>query len=409
MKVSSTTAKITPRGVFYLDGYLNDLRQQPGQGVHDDPYAVLLLIEDGETRILFIGLDVCLASLSIMAGMRAQISALLGIPDELIVVSTTHTHSCPNGLREDSLIAHDTPGYADFVSGIVVQAASLLPARLVEVRSEILSTHIRGWYSNRNGADKPFDDEGFLIRFVTADGAVAGAMQNFNCHSTVVGAHNMLVTADLQGSVRAELSPWVGCVPYAFTGASGDLGNRQFRKGNGFDELRRVSVGIAAEFMKGSFQPIALQEPCVREFRHEVDYDNTAYFPTYERQLSEARAILADGGASADAKKLAITEVSKISAKLQQERIAFPLVLRVIDFGPLAFVTFPGELGSMLGVRIKEMFPHKTCIVIGYANDAQGYFVPKDDFGLGYESFVTKLPPGGIEAVLDEFEEWLNQ
>lgn len=409
MKVSSTTAKITPQGVFYLDGYLNDTRQLPGIGVHDDPYAVLLLLEEGDTRVLFVGLDVCLASLSLTRGMREQLSELLDIPDELIVVSTTHTHSCPNGLREASLISHDTPGYADFVSGIVVQAASTLPARLAEARAEMLSTHVRGWYSNRNSADKPFDDEAYLVRFVAEDGTVAGAMQNFNCHSTVVGPQNRLVTADLQGNVRAELAPWLGVTPYAFTGASGDLGNRQFRQGNDFAELRRVSVGIAAELMRGTFAPVELSEPTVREFCHQVDYDNTVYFPGYERQLAEARACLDDPSAPADAKKLAITEVRKLTDKLAVDHVSFPIVMRVIDFGQVAFVTFPGELASVLGLRIKAMFSDKTCIVIGYANDAQGYFVPSDDFGLGYESFVTKLPPGGIEAVLDEFEEWLNR
>ena len=53
------------------------------------------------------------------------------------------------------------------------------------------------------------------------------------------------------------------------------------------------------------------------------------------------------------------------------------------------------------------MFPGKRVFVIGYANDGQGYFVPAGDFGLGYESFVTKLPAGGIESVLDEFEDQL--
>jgi hypothetical protein len=234
-------------------------------------------------------------------------------------------------------------------------------------------------------------------------------MQNFNCHSTVVGPQNRLITADLQGAVRLELTPWVGAVPYAFTGASGDLGNRQFRKGNDFAELKRVAVGIASEFMKCDFEPVEFSALVVREFVHRVDYDNRIYFPTYERELAEARETLADDNAPADAKKLAITEVSKLSAKLKQDHVAFPIIMRVLDFGPVVFVTFPGELGSMLGLRIKGMFSDKTCIVIGYANDSQGYFVPEDDFGLGYESFVTKLPPGGIEAVLDEFEEWLQR
>ena len=407
MRVSTTSIKITPPGVFYLDGYLNDLRQRPGTGVHDDPLAVLLLLEEGGSRVLFVGVDACLMSLSRTERMRAELSDLLGVPDELVVTSTTHSHSCPNGLRDGSLIEHETPGYADYVTGLVVQAASTLPEHLVEAAPELLRTRVRGWYSNRNGKDKPFDDEACVLRFRTPDGATAGAMLNFNCHSTVVGPTNRLISADLQGAVRSQLADWVGVTPYAFTGASGDLGNRQYRQGNDFAELRRVSCGIATEIMRGSFSPVELGAPRVREFVYEVDYDNTAYFPEYERQLAEARAVLADESSSADARKLAVTEVSKLSDKLTVDRVSFPIVMRVIELGQLVLVTFPGELGSTLGLRIKALFAPRVCAVIGYANDAQGYFVPEADFGLGYESFVTKLPRGGIERVLDAFEEWL--
>lgn len=407
MKVSTTTVQITPKGVFYLDGYLNDARQKPGLGVHDDPLAVLLLVEEGGERALFVGVDVCLLSLSRTVGLRRQLCELLGLRDELLVISTVHSHSCPNGLRDGSLIDNETPGYADYVSGLVVQAASTLPQALVEAEPEMLETHVDGWYSNRNSKDKPFDDEAFAIRFRDASGRTVAAMQNFSCHSTVVGPHNMLITSDLQGAVRARLADWLGVVPYAFTGASGDLGNRQFRRGNDFAELARVSCGIAGEIMKGEFGPVELGRPKVREFEYDVDYDNTAYWPNYERKLEEARSVLADEASSPDAKKLAVTEVSKLGLKLKVERVAFPIVMRVIEMGDVVFVTFPGELGSTLGMRIKSMFGEKTCIVVGYANDAQGYFVPEGDWGLGYESFVTQLPPGGIEKVLDAFEEWL--
>ena len=61
-----------------------------------------------------------------------------------------------------------------------------------------------------------------------------------------------------------------------------------------------------------------------------------------------------------------------------------------------------------LGVRVKGAFGERTAIVIGYANDYQGYFVPEYDFGgTSYESYVTKMPRGGIEKVLDEYEESL--
>ena len=84
---------------------------------------------------------------------------------------------------------------------------------LVEAKPEMLKTRIRGWYSNRNSKDKPFDDEAFVIRFRDDSGKTVAAMQNFNCHSTVVGPQNMLITSDLQGGVRARLAEWLGGVP----------------------------------------------------------------------------------------------------------------------------------------------------------------------------------------------------
>lgn len=407
MLVSTVATTITPPGTFYLDGYLNETRQHPGEGVHDEPLAILLLLEEDGVRALFVGLDLCLVSLSRTRALREGLSALLDVPDELVVISAVHSHSCPNGMRDDSLIAHDTPGYAAYVTGVVTQAASLLPGRLSEARPELLRTVVRGWYSNRNSVEKPFDDEAFVLRFRTEVGETCGAMLNFNCHSTVVGPTNMLISSDLHGAVRDELTEWVGIMPYAFTGASGDLGNRQFRYGNDFAELRRVSCGIATEIMKGSFSPVELCAPRVREFSYEVDYDNTVYYPEYKRQIADARAVLANPDSTDDARKLAVTEVSKLSAKLEAKHVSFPIVMRVIDLGGIVLVTFPGELGSMLGMRIKQMFEPRVAIVIGYANDAQGYFVPEGDFGLGYESFVTKMPRGGIERVLGAFEEWL--
>ena len=216
------------------------------------------------------------------------------------------------------------PGYEDLVTGLVVQAASRLSERLTEAKPEILSTRINGWYSNRNDKNKPFDDQAFIVRFVADDGSVVGAMQNFNCHSTVVGPFNRLITSDLQGSVRALLAPWVGITPYAFTGASGDLGNRQFRRGDGFDELQRTAVGISAEFMRGSFEPVELGVPTVREFIHDVDYDNRQFFARYKELLNEAKQTLADDSSTATAKEASGLRSAGLARSSRSTTFSFP-------------------------------------------------------------------------------------
>ena len=407
MKASTSKVCITPRGTFYMDGYSSDERQFPALGVHDDAYAILVLLEDGDEDLLFVSLDVCTITLSKTQRLRELLSESTGVPDDRIVLVSIHSHSCPIGMRDNGLIDKETYGYNELVCGLVAQAASGLRSALTDVKAELSRTHVRGWYSNRNDKDKPFDDEAYVIRFVDDGGTVVAALSNFNCHATVVGPKNRYLTTDVQGGVRAQLAAWLGVTPLEFTGASGDLGNRQFRKGNDFAELARVSNGIAGEMMKGSFEHIDLDGIKAHEWRYDVDYDNVAYYPMYRERLAESERTLADPDSSFDARKLARSAVLRLRQKLEMERIAFPIVMRTYDLGDLVFVTFPGELGSVFGLRIKSMFPGKTAIVVGYANDGRGYFVPKDDFGLGYESYSTRMYPGGIETVLDAYEEQL--
>lgn len=410
MRASTALVDITPHGTFYMEGYANDVRRQPALGVHDTPYAVLLLLEVGATRILFVSLDVCIVSADGSRLLREGLAACLGIPEERIVISAIHSHACANGFEGSSgIVGMRTYGYVEMASGRVIEAATGLADALVEVTPELATVHVRGWYSNRNDRERPFDDTAHVLRFVAEDRRVAAAMLNFNCHATVVGPFNRYLTPDVIGGVRSRLAEWVGCTPYTFTGASADLGNRQFRRGNDFAELERVSCGIASTIMDGAeFAPVELVEPGVFSFERRVSYNNEDYFAQYRAQLEEVAAVLVDPETGFDERKLADTERQLLEQQLTIHQVDFTIAMRTIDFGGVVFVAFPGELASDLGQRVKAMFGGRTAIVIGYANDYQGYFVPERDFGgTSYESYVTKMPRGGIERVLDEYEESL--
>ena len=403
MRVAMERVDITPLGTFYMEGYLTELRRQPALGVHDTPYAFLLLIEVGAERVLFVSLDVCIITRELTQPMRALLEEATGIPAERIVINAIHSHACATGFVE-GLIGKKSLGYENKVTGLVVEAATRLEGKLEKVAPELLRTKVRGWYSNRNDREREFDDEAYLLRFANTVGQVVAAMLNFNCHATVVGPENRYLTPDVIGSVRAHLASWIGVMPYTFTGASGDVGNRQYRQGNDFQELERVGVGIASEIMKAPFEPVEFSQAVVRTFRYDVAYDNAAYHEGYQRKLDHVRELLA-GPLSYDERKLYDTAQTMLEDQLAVRDVSFALEMVTIDFGPLVFVTFPGELASELGLRIKRMFAGKTCLVMGYANDYQGYFVKQGDFGYNYEALITKLPEGGIERILDAFEE----
>lgn len=410
MRVATANVDITPHGKFWMEGYIHPSRREPSTEVHDAPQAILLLVEQDGAEALFVSLDVCIVDYETTLPLREGLAQVLDIAPERIVINSIHSHSCANGFEGGSIMGLPvTPGYVSMVTGRVIEAATMLRDSMVEATPELLITHVRGWYSNRNDADLPFDDEAFALRFRTSDGRTAGAMLNFNCHATVVGPLNHTLTTDVIGGVRAELAEWIGCVPYTFTGASGDLGNRQFRRGNDFAELRRVSNGIAGVIMDGAFEPVELSAPTVRTFMHHVKYNNEDFHPEYQRQLAEVEELLA-GNPTFDEIKLATTEKEALEQQLARHETEFDIRMVVVDFGAVAFATFPGELASALGSTVKEGVSKGGAhpVVIGYANDYQGYFVPASTFGgTSYESYVTQMPKGWIEDVLEEFVAWV--
>lgn len=411
MRVASASVDITPVGTFWMEGYIHPIRKQPGIGVHDTPRATLLLLEIEGVRTIFVSLDVCVLRAETTAAIRSGLANELGIASENIVINSIHSHSCANGFEGAGPMGiPTTPGYVEFVTGLVLQTAVDLDTKLVEVEPQMLTRHVRGWYSNRNDADAPFDDEAFVLRFVAKDGTSVGAMLNFNCHATVVGPTNRLLTTDVQGAVRDELVDWIGCVPYIFTGASGDLGNRQFRQGNDFAELRRVANGIAGEIMKGAFRQVELSTPEVSCFEHHVHYNNERFYPEYQKQLDEVLEVLANDP-TFDEKKLADTEKMMLEGQLARHEMDFTVYMTTLDFGSVVFTTFPGELASELGAMIKSATggADKHPVVIGYANDYQGYFVAAHTYGgTSYESYVTQMPKGWTEEMLDAYREQLR-
>lgn len=407
MKAASVFQTITPKNEFYLVGYFDDIRKLPALGVHDEPYVNLMLLKDGDCSLLFVAIDVCIVSKEKIEPVKRRLSEKLGIPYDRITVNSIHSHSCANGFDTELPAPKDNPEYVDYVGETIIRAALTLPDKLTEVRAEYLKTNVRGWYSNRNDKTKPFDDEAVLLRFPDSSGRAAGAFLNFNCHATVVGPQNRYLTTDVIGEVRRNLTDFAGIMPYTFTGASGDLGNRQFRRGHGFEELSRVGAGISGEIKKGAFRPISMEGFHLKFFDYHVRYDNTKYFEEYRASLEQVRRALASGKLTADQTKNRLAEEEQLKGKLTVEQVDFHIVCKIITLGGVQIVTFPGELASIFGMRIKQSSKAALPLVLGYADGYHGYFVPESDYGTTYESLVSRMPKGETEKMIDELRNCL--
>lgn len=405
MRVSTKTAKIRPQNEFYMVGYLSRERELPALGIHDDPLCVCIMIEAEEKKLLFISIDVCIIEKSKADSIKDKILEVIDIDKDNIIINSIHTHSASSGLDSSQMSKEDNPEYFQLVKSTIADCVKDLPESLQEATAEIGKTLVHGFYSNRNDINKPFDDEAYVIRFKDKTGNIVAAMCNFNCHCTVLGPANRYSTSDLIGEVRKNISETLGVIPYTFTGSSGDISNRQLRQGNDFKELTRVGEGVS-DILKGikEFHEINLDRFEMKKFSYRINYDNSQYFEGYRKQLNDVIRLL-DTDLSLDERKLRTTEKQQLSEKLKINNVDFTVFCKIIKLGDIELITFPGELVSKFGIRLKKKNSDKITMIIGYADDYKGYFVEAEEYGKCYETIATNTPKGITEKLIGKLEE----
>lgn len=404
LRVSTNAGKIVPQNEFYMVGYLSKERELPALGIHDDLLCVCIMLEIEKRKLLFISLDVCAIDKVKADIIKDELLKVMDIDKNDIIINAIHTHSGPSGLDNLDMAKEDNPEYFQLVKNIVVECAKKLPDNLQEATAEIGKTIIHGFYSNRNNISKPFDDEAMIIRFKNKEGKIVSAMCNFNCHCTVLGPKNRYATSDLIGEVRRNLSEFLGVMPYTFTGSSADISNRQFRQGNDFNELKRVGKGIS-DILKNikDYHKINLDRYGFKIFNYPVNYDNSKYFDEYRNDLERVTKLL-DTDLSLDERKLAVSEKQQLSKKLKTNYVDFTVYCKIINLGGIEIITFPGELVSKFGIRLKKKHKDLTTIIIGYADDYRGYFVEAEEYGKCYETIATNTPKGVTENIVGKLE-----
>ena len=75
----------------------------------------------------------------------------------------------------------------------------------------------------------------------------------------------------------------------------------------------------------------------------------------------------------------------------------------VVRIGPLMWVSFPGEMFSAIGKRVKAACPAQYAHLMGYTNGSIGYFPTQQAFSQGgYEPATSHLDPTAESVYLRE-------
>ena len=396
LEVGVASCDITPdvRGhKVPLAGY-GARKGQPSTGVHDPLHAKVLFFRDGKKSMALVTCD--LRSVTPQLKQQAlQKAADLGLSVDTLFLCASHTHDGPSIFPEkfwQLQFGECDPAVIDAMSsaiaaGLHAAARDLAPAR-VGFGSERLDgfTRNRRWHYD-NDARKAAGETAALnpilsiLRVDGSNGKCRALLVHFATHPTLLGASNMLVSAEWPGVLQQTLeAAFPGAVALYCNGAEGDQSPDGAK---GADEFERVkdfgtrlalrAQSVAKQIETKPNQPIGIVR--ITPELPPIEFSPGARNGPYKSYEPLAHAALPK------------------QAEIQ--------VLRI---GDTALAGLPGEPICEVGMDTQKQVAaagFKNVLTIGLANDYLGYIVNDKEYPHGgYEVDERSYYGPGLGSLL---------
>lgn len=413
LKISSIKEKITPPHQFkpyYLAGHA--LRTQPAIGVQADIFVTVVALQHKEEFLLWISLDLIGMPKSVSEQLVSHCASTYGIRQANIVISFIHSHSTPEYMTEETLEKTQTTQANGYLQWVVLQTHAcvdkVMKADFQSVTMKVTKTQIEGYYSNRNGLDKPADKEMLWVIFENEEGEACVSLLNFACHPTVLGPQNLYTSPDLAGYLARAIEAHVGGNCLVMLGAAGNMSNRLYRQGNDQEELIRVGDGIFKQLLERS----QWEQLPFTGFKTDVFEYHETFPKTLEGKLAQLKQCEVEIEAATSFDKVKVYSSAKAFLQRDLEHFVpvfhLDLKCRKIEIGALSIFTFPGELFAQFGIEIKEALGNQCNLFWGYTYYNAGYFYNQEEVGLSFESVITNILSGTTEKIIQEIVSFVS-
>ena len=368
------------------------LRQGRSRGVHRHLYARAVVLDDGETQLAILTLDVVGISRDVLDRVRAHVANLTGITPDRLLVSSTHNHTTPDQLRG---VPAELGAYAavltESAAGAVYEAfCKLEPARL-----GVGSGDLAGWTVNRQYPRESVDTSVGVLRVDSAAGRPIARVVNYACHGVCDGGQYLEWSGDLPGAMSAALEEWYpGSTALFLQGAAGDVhpfdwwfGNWKSKHMHTHEDTEVFGRTLAAEAAR-------VAEGCATT-RRSVRLAGASWAVALPRRqvpwsVAQARALHAKlvaelgtyqgdtwpkGTTTAIAAmrfpQLYGSGANELRLAEDQAKPPVPAELQAMRIGDLLVSGSPGELFDELGRDLKARVPGAW--VASFCNDYVGY------------------------------------
>lgn len=435
MLVGSARRRWSAAPGWWMDGYRG--RVGPSLGTHDPLGVRALALESRGNRALLVNADVIGVDAALTRSLRRQVADACGVPPDAVLVTATHTHGGPAGIRRFGNEPPDARRQGDLVDLMVAAAVAafhaLRPCTVRYVEGDVSTVA-----TNRRDPRGPAPTSLPIVFFDDARGATRAVVVGFACHPTVLDHTHQRYGADYPGGLMRAVRRGLGrhAEVLFLTGACGDINAGRLAPSHA--EANRIGLVLAGEVLRriadgkaigGTLRadntrwlektPLpapggTLVVPDLVALRETVDLPLKPFRPaeTYDDELRVAERAAAS--ASEPDRRAAYARLTALRAQASSahllardaglETTSLPAELQLLVLGGgVGIVGLPGEVFHAIGETLRAEWDGHL-IVAAYANDYIGYLNVDEAFAEGgYEAGRAFAGPGTAARLLAAF------
>jgi len=397
-----------PKGI-YLIGYGD--RSKGNLGVHDDLTASALALDDGLHRAVIVACDLLAINEHTVARIQAQTGSN-------VVICCSHTHSGPITYA-DQRSSHKNRDYINYLVTQIVMAVkeaivNLRPAHISWAQGEAnIAINRRkrkpdGHIEIGVNPTGPIDHTITILNAQSVDGKPIVTLVNYQCHGTVLGPKNMLVSADWIGVMRRIVEQESGSLAMYIQGATGDLNPDHAWGIDDFEAVEKIGAQVAAQVLNllPQLKPVLAQVVSFHEEQVwlplEAEAQGTKPPPTYRSVLAKM----------AHVPRFMVDSVLNYRYPWKTLIVArdgiwsVPVVLTHIRAGDLTLFALGAEVFTEIGMAIKHTSTTNPTLFASVSSGCIGYLATASEHALGgYEVDMSPYfyrMPGRLKAECDE-------
>lgn len=344
------------------------------EGVNDDLYARIIVIEWEGKFVIMVSLDVQNHGLSDINGpIAAMVEAEYGINTDYLLIGSTHSHGSAVdiiGVYMGNLNPYIVNVYKPMLIERVVVA---IGEALNDMRRAVVhvgSIEVEGLTFNRRSYPEPgpTDDELTVLKFVDAEGETIATLVNFATHP-VVTMTGYLTSADFCGFLANKLEEDHGGIGVYFNGAQGNINpNMYIKYDSPWGRYDDAQYAAAEEYGYAIAEWANMALEGAKVFKN---------LPLQTTQISLELPIENSGFVF-----LMTNGLIQRDVYLTEDGWKLTTFISGIRMGPIEMVTVPGELFSEIALVVKSQMP-KYGFLLGITPEQLGYIIPQDQWAPG--------------------------